>query len=101
MDKVDKWTDKLMDKFDNPSPNKAETNNPQDYTTMAQYNRKVPPLEGGNSQKLGRMWTLNHDISSPKFYEIIINTDLKGETDLDLKIFYNHTNMCLNVVTKP
>ena len=31
------------------------------------------------------MWNIKHDISSPKFYKILIKTELKGDTDLDLK----------------
>ena len=45
------------------------------------------------------MWTLKNEISSPKFYELLINTELKGYTVLDLKNFYNHINMFLNAVT--
>ena len=44
------------------------------------------------------MWTLKHEISSPKFYEILIKTELKVDTALDLKNFYKHIKMCLNAV---
>ena len=46
------------------------------------------------------MWNLKHDTSSPKFYELLINTKLKVNTDLELKDFYNHIKMCLNAVTR-
>ena len=46
------------------------------------------------------MWNLKHDIKSPKFYELIIKEELKGDTALDLKNFYNHIQMCLNEVTR-
>ena len=46
------------------------------------------------------MWTLKHEISSQKFYELLINTELKGGTALELKNFYNHINMCLNAMTR-
>ena len=46
------------------------------------------------------MWTLKHEISSPKFYELFIKTELKGYTALDLNNFYNHINICINVVTR-
>ena len=46
------------------------------------------------------MWNLKHDISPPKFVELIISTELKGDTILYLKNFYNNIKMCLNVVTK-
>ena len=45
------------------------------------------------------MWALKHEISSPKFYEILVNTELKGDTDMYLNNFYNHINISLNVVT--
>ena len=38
--------------------------------------------------------------SSHKDYiKVLIKTEIKGDTDLDLKNFYNHINMCLNAVT--
>ena len=46
------------------------------------------------------MWNLKHEISLPKFYELLTKIELKGNTDLDLKNFYNHIKMCLNVVTR-
>ena len=36
--------------------------------------RRAPLLEGGHSTKIGSMWTLKHEISSPKFYELLIKT---------------------------
>ena len=46
------------------------------------------------------MWTLKHEIISPKFYELLIKTELKGYTSMDIKNFLNHINMCLNAVTR-
>ena len=46
------------------------------------------------------MWTLKHEIISPKFYDILVKTEIKGDTALDLKNFVNHINMCLNAVTR-
>ena len=46
------------------------------------------------------MWTLKHDISSPKFYELLIKTVIKVNTDLDLNNFYNHIKVCINEVTR-
>ena len=57
-------------------------------------------MGGVQTTKIGGMWNLKHEISSPKFYELIIKTGLKGDTDLDIKNFYNHINMCLNAVTR-
>ena len=70
-------------------------------TTMVPDNKKDPPLKGGHSTKNGCMWNLKHDISSPKFYEILIKTELKGDISLELNNFYNHIKMCLNVLTRP
>ena len=46
------------------------------------------------------MWTIKHEITSPKFYELLIKTELKGEFSLDLNKFYNNINMCTNGVTR-
>ena len=67
---------------------------------MVHTNRKVAPLEGGHSKKIGGIWTLKHEINSPKFYELVINNDPKGDNGLHLKNFYNHINMFLYVVPK-
>ena len=56
------------------SPYKKDSPKAQDTTTMVLDNKKSPPLEGGHSTKIGGMWTLKHEISSPKFYELLINT---------------------------
>ena len=71
-----------------------------DPTTVVPANKRYLPLEGGNSTKIGAMWTLKHDTSSPKFYELLINTELKGNTDLDLNNFQNHIKMCLNALNR-
>ena len=76
------------------------TSTPPDPTTVVPTNRRDPPLERGYSTKIGGMWTLKHEISSPKFYEILIKTELKGDTTIDLENFYNHIKMCLNEVTR-
>ena len=67
---------------------------------MVPKNKRDPPLEGGHSTEIVGMWNLKHEINSPKFYELFINTELKCGTDLDLKNFYNHINMRLNAVTR-
>ena len=46
------------------------------------------------------MWTLKYEISSPKFYELLIMIEVKGGTDMDLNKFYKYINMCLNEVTR-
>ena len=82
------------------SPTQKDTLNPQDITTVVPANRRAPTLEGLNSTKIGVMWTLKHDISSPKIYQFLINTELKGYTVLNLKNFYKHIKICLNAVNR-
>ena len=82
------------------SPTQKDSPNPPDPTTALPANRRAPPLDGGQSTKIGGMWTLKHEISSPKFYEILIKTSLKRDTDMDLNNFYNYIKMCLNMVTR-
>ena len=43
-------------------------------TTVVPANRRDPPLDSGKSTKISGMWNLKHDISLPKFYELLINT---------------------------
>ena len=56
------------------SPTHKDTLTPPEPTNLVPTNRRAPPLEGGHSNKIGGMWTLKHEMSSPKFYEILINT---------------------------
>ena len=82
------------------SPSHKDTLTPLDPTKVVPTNRVATPLEGDHSTKMGCMWTLKHDIISPKFYEILLKTELKGDTALDIKNFFNHIKMCLNAVTR-
>ena len=82
------------------SPAQKDTSTPPDPTTTVQTNKRDPPLEGGISENIGGIWTLKHEISSPRFYELLIKTELKGDTALYLKNFYNHIKMSLNAVTR-
>ena len=47
-------------------------------------------------QKMGDMWNLKHDISSPKLYELLIKIEIRGDTALELNKLCNYINMCLN-----
>ena len=67
---------------------------------MVLDNNRDPLLYGGQSTKVGGMWTLKYEIISPKLYELIINIELKRYTDMDLKNFYNHINMRINAVNR-
>ena len=61
-------------------PSQKDPPNPQDPTTVVTDNRRAPPLDGGNSTKIGFVWNLKHDIILPKIYELLVNTKLKGST---------------------
>ena len=72
----------------------------QNSTTLVPDNKKDQPLEGGHSTKIGGMWTLKHEISSPKLYEIPIKIELKGNISMDLKTLYKHINVSFNAVIR-
>ena len=82
------------------SPDQKDTSTPLDPTTLVPTNRRDPSLEGGHSIKIGGIWTLKHEIRSPKFDEILIKTELKGDNDLDISNFFKHINMFLNVLPR-
>ena len=92
----------MMDQTNNSelSPSQKYTLTPLEPNNLVLSNRRDPPLDGGDSTKIGGMWTLKHEISSPKCYELLIRTELKKYTALDIKNFYNHIKICLNVVTR-
>ena len=55
------------------------------------------PLAGGHSKTIGGMWTLKHEINSPIFYELLINKEFKGDTDVDSNNFlqpYQDVSQC-------
>ena len=92
----------MMDQTNNykSSPTQKDTSTPPYPTTMVPYNKRDTPLEGGHSIKINGMWALKHDISSPEFYDLLINTELKGDTAMDIKYFYKHIKTCLNGLTR-
>ena len=73
------FTTLMMDQtnISKSSPNKKDTSTHPDPTTMVLTNRRSPPLKEGHSTKIGGMWTLNHEIRSSKFYELLIKKELK------------------------
>ena len=95
---IQKLTTFMMDQdnISKSSPSQRNTLTPPEPTTMVQTNRRDPPLEGGKSTNIGVMWTLKHEISSPKFYELLTKTYLKGDTALDLNYFLT-TSRCLSM----
>ena len=60
----------MMDKNQktDSSPDKMDSPKSQDPTTVVPSNKKDPPLKVGHYTKIGGMWTLKHEISSPKIY---------------------------------
>ena len=66
------------------STTQKDASNPLDPITLVPDKRRDPIFGRGHSTKIGGMWTLKHGIGSPKSYELIINTELKGYTALDL-----------------
>ena len=66
----------MMDQTNNSkfSPAQKDTSNPPDPTTVVPANRRDPPLDRVLSIKIGDMCTLKHEISSPKFYKLLIKT---------------------------
>ena len=86
-------------KISKSSPDKKDSPKYQDTNNVVPYNKKYPPLEGGHSTKIGGIWNIKHEIRSPKFYEILIKTELKRDTDLELKNFYNYIKMFINAAT--
>ena len=59
------------------STTQKDTLTPPDPNTVVLTNRRDLTLGGEHSTKTGGMWTLKDEISLPKFYEILINTELK------------------------
>ena len=68
--------------------------------TAVPANKKAPPAEGVHYTKNGGMWNLKHKIISPKFYETLINAELKLYIALETKNSYNITRVCLNAVNR-
>ena len=66
----------IMDQitFSESSLDKKDSPKAQDPTTVVPYNKRYPLLEGGHYTKIGGIWTLKHEIRSPKLYELLLNT---------------------------
>ena len=92
----------MMDQTNNSEFSTAQKDTliPPDPTNVVPDKRRDPPLGEGHSTNIGGMCTLKHEISSPKLYELLIKTELKRDTALDIKNFYNHIKMYLNAVTR-
>ena len=58
----------------NHSPDNMDSPKYQGPTTEVPANNKALTLKGGHSTKKIYVWTLKHDISSPKLYKLLINT---------------------------
>ena len=95
IDKLTPMVKNIMDQIQISNSSRDNIHSPKahDPTTSVLAIKRDPPLEGVNHKTNGGMWTLKHETSSPKFYELLIKTEFKGETALELKKFYNHINM--------
>ena len=73
---IQKLTTFMMDQanISKSSPDQTDTLTPLDPNTTVHTNKRAPPLEGGISDKIRGIWTLKHEISSKKFYELLIKT---------------------------
>ena len=80
------------------SPAHKDSPKPQDLSTRVPDNSRDPPLDIEYSKNNGCMYNIKHKISLPKFYELLIKTEHKGDTDMDIQ--NNHIKMCLNTVTR-
>ena len=87
LDKKDSKLDNITTMINHTMYQNKNSNYPPDnmYSPLTQspntvflVTNKALPLESGNSTKNIYLWTLKHEISSPKFYELIINTELKA-----------------------
>ena len=82
------------------SPDQKYPPNTEDPTTVAPDNRRAPPLDSEHFTKTFGMWNLKYKIGSPKLQELLINTELKGDTAMDLKNFYNNIKVFINALTR-
>ena len=66
----------MMDQTNNSKFSPAMKNklNPPDPTTVVPANRSDSSLDRVLSTKIDGIWTLKHEISSPKLYELLIKT---------------------------
>ena len=101
-DKLTKMVKNMMDRIQisNSSPEKKYPSKAQDTNTTFPAKKKSPQLEGVYYTKIGGMWNLKHETRSPKFYELLIKTEIKYVTVLDLRNFYNHIKICINEMTR-
>ena len=69
---ITSMTDQI--KISRSSLDKKDSTKAQYPTTVLPANKRAPPLKGGHYTNIGGMWTLKHETSSPKFYELLIGT---------------------------
>ena len=62
----------IMVQNNNSSPDKVYPTKAHDTDTELSDNKKDPPLEGGNYMKVCGVWTIKHDISPPKYSELLM-----------------------------
>ena len=77
----------------NSSPENIYLPQAQVHITVFLSNNKDTSMEDGHSTKIGGMGALKHEIRSSKLYELLVKTELKGDTALYLKILYKNINI--------
>ena len=82
------------------SPYKLHSPKAQYLETLVPDNNKAPPPEGRTYTEIGVICNIEHDMISPKWYELLIKTQLKGNTALDLNNFHKQLKVCLNAVNR-
>ena len=100
MDEIKALLKQVLVQNDTSSPDNMDSPKAQDPTTMVPAIKKAPQLEGRHSTKIGGMWNLKYEITRPKFYELLINTERKGDTALYPKNFYKHNKIFPDAVTR-
>ena len=61
----------------------------QDPTTVVPANKRDQPLQDGHYKKIGGMWTLKHEISSPKLYELLTDFTTLSSPFIQINIVLN------------
>ena len=100
INEIKKTFSHMMSQKQHSSAYKIDSPKAQDPSIAGLANNNATLLKGGHSKKIGGMWTFKHEINSTKLYELLVNTEPKGDADMNLKNFYKHIKMCINMVNR-
>ena len=90
----------MMSQKHNSFPDHMDLPKAQYTSTEVPLIRRLWSWKAGILKKNGGWWTLKHEIRSQESYKLLIKTELRGVSAMDLKNIYNHIKMCINVVTR-